>query len=165
MKQVLAGCRLFEGLEDRHLSRIVALAGRAALQPGEHLFLLGDSADRMFVVLEGQIDLCLPLTIRGAVEEVVVQSERPGGALGWSAFVKPYRFRLSARAAGSAVVAGFDRTAVLKLADSDPAFGRLLFERIAEVIGQRLLTVEALWARALQRSVASASDMPQTRPD
>jgi CRP-like cAMP-binding protein len=165
MKEILAACRLFQGLEERHLSRIAALAGRATLHPVEHLFLLGDAAERMFVVLEGQIDLCLPLTIRGAIEEVVVQSEGPGGALGWSAFVKPYRFRLAARAAGSAAAAGFDRTAVLKLADEDPAFGRLFFERIAEMIGQRLLTVEALWARALQRSVASGSDMRETRPD
>ncbi len=160
MKDALRRCPLFDGLEERHLSRVAGLAERESLETGEHLFRLGDRADRLFVVLDGDVELCLPLSIQGAVQEVVVQSEGPGGALGWSAFVKPNRFQLSARARGTAVVAGFERDAVLRLVEADPAFGCAFFQRVAEMIGRRLLTVEALWARELQRSFAGGLHGP-----
>ncbi len=154
MNDVLARCPLFVGLEERQLSSLAGLGARVALQPGEHLFRLGERADRLYVVLEGAVELCLPLSLRGVVEEIVVETEGPGGALGWSAFVRPHRFQLSARASGPAAVAGFDRLAVLGLIGSDREFGCIFFERVAEMIGRRMLTMEALWARELQRSFA-----------
>jgi CRP-like cAMP-binding protein len=155
MKDILRRCQIFDGFNDGHLSEITTLAARRTLQAGEHLFRLGDKADRLFVVLEGTVELCLPLSIQGVLQEIVVQSEGPGGALGWSAFVKPNRFQLSARTEGPGAVAEFERAAVLRLIEADPVFGCAFFERIAEMIGRRHLTMEALWARELQRSVAS----------
>ena len=155
MKEILRRCRIFDRFDDRHLSGITTLAARRTLQAGEHLFRLGDTADSLFVVLDGLVELCLPLSIQGALQEIVVHTEGPGGALGWSAFVKPNRFQLSARTARPATVAGFERVAVLRLIEADPVFGCAFFESIAELIGRRHLTMQALWARELQRSVAS----------
>lgn len=157
MKDKLRQCNLFNGLDEAHISRLTALAERQMLETGEHLFQLGSTADRVFVVLEGTVELCLPLSIHGEVKEIAMESAGPGRALGWSAFVKPYRFRLSARAAGPAVVASFERKAVVRLIEEDPRFGCVFLSRVAEIIGQRLLTVQALWAREFQRAVTNAS--------
>lgn len=161
MKDVLRGCHLFEGLDGAHAARLLALAERHTLEAGEHLFQLGAKADRVFVVLEGKIELCLPISVHGTIQEIAMDSQGPGSAFGWSAFVKPYRFRLSARAAGPAAVAGFEREAIERLIEEDPSFGCRFLRRIAEIIGHRLLTVQALWARELQRTVTAAS---QVRP-
>lgn len=161
MKDVLLGCDLFEGLDEAHTARLLALAERQTLEAGENLFQLGAKADRVFVVLEGRIELCVPITVHGSIQEISGESQGPGSAFGWSAFVKPYRFRLSARAAGPAAVAGFDREAIERLIEEDPAFGCRFLRRIAEIIGQRLLTIQALWVREFQRTVTAAT---QSRP-
>jgi CRP-like cAMP-binding protein len=153
MKDFLSRCQLFEELGPSYVSRVAMLAEQRTLAAGERLFELGAEAAHVYVVVEGTVELCLPLSIHGAIKEVVVESQGPGTTIGWSAFVKPYRFRLAARAAGPVVVAVFDRQALLRLIELDAVFGRVLLTRIAETIGRRLLTVQALWARELQRSV------------
>jgi len=157
MNDVLRECRLFEGLDANHLARVISLAEHQTLSPGEHLFDLGAKADWLFVVLQGQIELCVPITLHGTIQEIAMESQWPGSAIGWSAFVRPYHFRLSARAAGASEVARFERKSIERLIHEDPTFGCRFLERIAEIIGQRLLTVQALWAREFQRTVAAAS--------
>jgi len=153
MRGVLDKCQLFDGLEEAQRSRLAQIAQRRDLVAGERLFELGSQADRVFVVLEGQMELCLPLSIQGVIREIVIESQGPGTTLGWSAFVKPYRFRLSARAAGPVAVACFERAELLRLIGENPTVGCALLERVAEIISRRLLTVQALWIRELQRSV------------
>ncbi|MDH3628034.1 MAG: cyclic nucleotide-binding domain-containing protein [Acidobacteriota bacterium] len=160
MRSVLGDCQLFENLDEKHLSRIEQLAERRELTPGEKLFDLGAEADHVFVVLDGTLEICVPLSIHGTVREVAIASENAGTTLGWSAFVKPYRFRLSARAATTASVAAFERSALLGLIEEDPKFGCVVLCRIAEIISERLLTVQALWARELQRTITEGEQLP-----
>lgn len=154
MREVLSQCHLFAGLDVENVARIERLATRRRLESGERLFELGSRADQVFVVLDGTVEICLPLSIQGSIREIAISSEGEGATLGWSAFVKPYRFRLSARAAVASSVATFERTALLDLIKDDPAFGCVVLERIAEIISKRLLTLQALWARELQRTIS-----------
>jgi CRP-like cAMP-binding protein len=164
MDAVLRRSHLLEGLDEVHVSRLTALARRRSLEAGERLFELGAEADRVFVVVEGTIELCVPLSIYGTIQEIAMESKGPGSALGWSAFVKPYRFRLSARATGPATVASFDRESVARLFEDDPSFGCRFLGRIAEIISERLLRIQVLWARELQRAVAGGVRESSERP-
>jgi CRP-like cAMP-binding protein len=150
-------------LDEANLTRIENLAVRRELKPGEKLFDLGTKADHVFVVLDGTIEICVPLSIQGAVREIALASESAGATLGWSAFVKPYRFRLSARAATAVSVASFERAALLGFIEDDPKFGCVVLSRIAEIISERLLTVQALWARELQRTISEGEQLPPRR--
>jgi CRP-like cAMP-binding protein len=102
------------------------------------------------------VELTFPLSFGGAVREVSVESKTPGSVLGWSALVKPHRFTLSARAAEKSELATFSRTDLLRVFEADPRVGCVVMQHIAEVVGRRLLQVEALWARELQRVVTDS---------
>ncbi len=160
MRDVLVRSEIFAGLEGATLDRVTALANVERLASGAHPFALGEEAERVYVVLSGRVDLCLPLSVRGQVAEVTVESKGPGGAFGWSAFVKPYRFRLSARAAEPSEVAAFPRIALERLFADDAASGYVVLTRIAEVVSRRLLTMQALWAREFQRGIAAGLPFP-----
>jgi len=95
----LGRAAIFEGLQDTEVTRLLAVARVHQCHKGECLFLLGDHADRLYVVLSGKVELTFPLSFGGVVRDVLVESKAPGSALGWSALVKPHRFTLSARAA------------------------------------------------------------------
>jgi CRP-like cAMP-binding protein len=94
------------------------------------------------------------LSLGGVVEDVCVESALPGQTIGWSALVKPYRFALSAKATEPSEFLTFTRDDLHRLFETDPSSGYLLMRRIAEVVGERFLTVEALWLRSLQRDLS-----------
>ena len=144
---------VFEGLDEDQVARITAVGRPRGLLAGERLFILGDGADRLYMVAKGSVDLCFPFSFRGVVKDVCVETLGAGGAFGWSALVRPYRFTLSARAAVDSEVAAFPRGDLLEVFEGDPRTGYVFMKRIAEVVGNRLHKMQALWARELQRAV------------
>lgn len=146
---------LIEGLEDDEVVRLAAIGKRRPLKSGEYLFLLGDNAERLFVVSRGMIDLCFPLSFGGVIRDVKAESLSPGDTLGWSSLVKPYRFTMSARAAEDAEVIGFSRTDLSRLFEDSPHSGYAFTKKLCEIIARRFLNLQAVWARGLQRAVAS----------
>jgi CRP/FNR family cyclic AMP-dependent transcriptional regulator len=147
---------IFGELQDTEAAQLLAVARPQQCHKGECLFLLGDHADRLYVVLTGRVELTFPLSFGGAVRDVPVESRTPGSALGWSALVKPHRFTLSARAAETSELAAFLRTDLLRVFEAEPRIGYVVMRHIAEVVGRRLLQVQALWARELQRVVTDS---------
>ncbi len=146
---------LFEGLDEPGRRRLSAAIRRRTLEKDEYLFLLGDSAADFFVLARGKVDLCLPMRASGVLKDVSVESVGAGQALGWSALVKPYRFTLSARATEPSEVICLARRDLLELFEADLGIGYAFFTRIAELVGIRLLTFQALWMRELQRAFES----------
>jgi CRP-like cAMP-binding protein len=168
MDALLKQGALFEGLSEEGRRRLSAIAKRRSLQTGEYVFQLGDSADDFYVLVGGKVDLCLPMPLRGIVKDVSVESVGVGHALGWSALVKPYQFTLSARATEPSEVLGFARRELLDLFEAEPGIGYALFTKIAETVGTRLHTFQALWVRELQRTLESEAQRhaggSQTQP-
>ncbi len=147
---------IFAELQDAEAERLLAVARPRQCHKGECLFLLGDHADRLYVVLSGKVELTFPLSFGGVVREVSVESRTPGNALGWSALVKPHRFTLSGRAAEKSELATFARQDLLRVFAAEPRIGYVVMQHVAEVVGRRLLQVQALWARELQRVVTDS---------
>ena len=147
---------IFAELRDAEAAQLVDVARGRQCHQGECLFLLGDHADRLYVVLSGRVELSFPLSFGGVVRDVPVESKTAGSALGWSALVKPHRFTLSARAVEASELATFSRQDLLRLFEAAPRIGYVVMRHIAEVVGRRLLQVEALWARELQRALTDS---------
>lgn len=147
---------IFEELRDTEADRLLAVAREQQCHKGECLFLLGDHADRLYVVLSGSVELTFPLSFGGVMRDVPVELKTPGSALGWSTLVRPHRFTLSARAADRSDLAAFLRQDLLRVFAADPHIGSVVMRHVAEVVGRRLLQVQALWARELQRAVTDS---------
>lgn len=162
--EILKRAEIFETLEEAQTTRLLAVARQHRLERGECLFLLGDHADRLYVVLSGRMELSFPLLFGSAVREVAVESKTPVSVLGWSALVKPFRFTLSARAVEPTELAGFPRNELQAVFESDPRIGYAFTRHVSEVVGRRLLQVQALWARELQRTVTSYMRTPEQAP-
>lgn len=154
--EALRRAAIFADLGEAEAASLMAAARPQRCQKGESLFLLGDHADRLFVVVSGKVELTFPLSFGDAVRDIQVESKAPGSALGWSALVKPYRFTLSARAADASDLAAFPRQDLLRVFEAAPHVGFVVMRHVAEVVGRRLLQMQALWARELQRAVTDS---------
>jgi CRP-like cAMP-binding protein len=156
MYELLRQAELVEGMSSDQIRRFSLLARVRTLPGGEYLFLLGDSAQYVCIVASGQVDLCFPIRIGGVMTDITVESVGSGRTVGWSALVKPYRFTLSARATEPTKLVAFSRQDLLHLFDNDPGIGCVLLSRVSELVGNRLSSFQALWARELQRRLETA---------
>ncbi|HSL23753.1 MAG TPA: cyclic nucleotide-binding domain-containing protein [Vicinamibacterales bacterium] len=153
MHEVLKDTDLFRGFSPEWIRQLSAIGRSRVLAEGDYLFLLGDSAECIYVVVRGKVDLCLPMRFGEAVRDVPVESAAAGKALGWSGLVKPYRFTLSARAAEPSEAIGFSRSELHRLFGAVPELGNRFLANLSELVGLRLLTFQALWVRELQRAL------------
>ena len=164
MHDVLKDAELFQGFGMDGIRRLSAIGRSRALATGDYLFLLGDSAECLYVVAKGSLELCLPMPLGGVVKDIPVESATAGETLGWSAMVKPYRFTLSARAGEPAEVIGFPRHELQQVFEAAPGLGIRFLTNLSELVGIRLLTFQALWVRELQRTLA-AGTQHRANPD
>lgn len=153
MREPLRAAELFDGLDTAKLARLNAIARKRTLESGDYLFLLGDSAQYVSLVVRGLVELCLPITIGGALKDITVEAVGPGKTVGWSALVRPFRFTLSARAAAPTEILAFGRLDLEQLFAADPAIERVVRMGISELMVGRLTMFQALWARELQRAL------------
>lgn len=159
--EILRRNEIFEGMDDSQVSRLAAVAQPRRLRPGECLFLMGERAEHLYIVVGGKIELTFPFSFGGTMRDICVESKLPGSALGWSALVKPYRFTLSARAAESSEVTSFARQDLSQVFDANPQTGYLFTKAVSAIVGRRLLHVQALWAREFQKAITTSLEVPK----
>lgn len=153
MDSALRETPLFESMTGEQFDRIGSIASIRRLAPAEYLFMLGDRADHVYVVARGRVEVCFPLALEGTVKDISVESRERGKVFGWSALVRPYRFTLSARGAEPSEVVALPRQGLLEIFEEDPRVAYGFTRYISEVMSRRLVRMQALWARELQRAL------------
>ncbi len=145
---------LFSGLSTEQRGEIAAVAVARSCARGARLFEAGQEARELCVLCRGQVELTFPLQVMGKAREVRFQVLEPGSTLAWSALVPPHRLTMSARAVADAEVCAFPREGLLRLFDRDPAMGRAVITKVAQVIAARVVEFQALWVREMERNVS-----------
>ncbi len=110
---------------------------------GDRLFKEGDSADHLWIVTDGKVDLRFELPDnRPATDETTISSfeadDHKKRMLGWSCFVPPYQMMLSAYCVTrTCSVIKIPKTDILSLFDKDPGMGYLVMSYLIKVLGYR----------------------------
>ena len=107
--------------------------------PGEHLFRQGEDAERMFLVLEGEVELLL----RDEEREIRITRCGVGDYLGEEAIAERGKHSVDARAVTTVRVLGVDRRNFLRRASKDPT---LVF-RLVQQLNRRVRELGAELAR------------------
>jgi CRP/FNR family cyclic AMP-dependent transcriptional regulator len=152
---------LLHGLTPNAAAAVSALGAAVHVAGGSELFHIGAQADHVFVVERGRISLSLPMHVGGREQNVLIEERMPGQAVGWSALVPPHRFTLNAAATHDAEVLAIPRVALLDYLAAHPEVGFLVMRNVAEIVGQRLQVVQAMWLREMQRVVEMRAAAPR----
>ena len=110
------------------------ISGKMSLNEGNILFSAGDAAGHFYVLLKGQVQLSL-----SKAGPVVYQARHPGEIIGWSCLIGRETYSASAECTQATDLLRFDRESFLKALNKNPANEALLFRRLAEMLGNRLL--------------------------
>jgi len=122
------------GMGREFATEAMDISGKMSLNEGNILFSAGDAAGHFYVLLKGQVQLSL-----GKAGPVVYQARHPGEIIGWSCLIGRETYSASAECTQATDLLRFDRESFLKALNKNPANEALLFRRLAEMLGNRLL--------------------------
>ena len=113
---------------------VLDIAEKLFLKEGEVLFQEGDPARYFFVLLKGRVRLSL-----GDAGPVIYMVRQPGEIIGWSGLIGRDRYSASGECMEETNLLKFDRDVFLEILKEYPRNEALLFKRLAEMLGNRLL--------------------------
>ena len=147
---------IFKGLNDDQIANILDGCREKHYKNEETIFKEGEPADHIWVILEGKVDIRFDLPGRESSNVTTFYSESSSMTFGWSCFVPPYQYILSAYCGTkSCKLAEIDKKFMLKLFERDPKMGYIVMFNLAGVISTRF--------HQMQLSTPGAPALSKTR--
>lgn len=146
---------LLDGVFEEDIAKILALGHSVVVKAGEEFIALGGQASRFYLVRRGRVRLTMPMTVRGDEREILIEEKGRGDSVGWSSLVPPYRFTLNGRASVESELVEIPGKVLREYLSTNRDVGFTVIDNLAQMIGRRLLTLQTMWARAMQRTVES----------
>ena len=135
--QLLRGLPIFGGLGDGELGKMARLFTQKLYRPGEKVFSKGDSSNEAYIVMRGQIDICLDENARP------VASINSGAITGEQAFLDGAPRTAIGIAAQPSILLVIQRPAFNALVHSEPHLGMVVMRNIAVEVSNKLRKANA----------------------
>lgn len=124
----------FQGLTDEQLQQLQAGCNQIEFQQGERIFEEGETAEHVWVLKQGNLDLRFELPGRQTAEENTISSAGANETLGYSSFVPPFKYKLSAYCTSRTCdMVQLEKTYLLGLFEKDPGLGFRVISNLAGV--------------------------------
>jgi CRP-like cAMP-binding protein len=148
--EVLRRYPFFASLTDDQIKAIAMIAEEKTYPKDTVLIKENTAANKLVLLLEGDVDLVYSGGGEGAIVNALVGSIAPGEVYGVSSLIEPYKFISSARATIPVKVVEIDGVALRALLEVDPKLGYILMRNVAVAVLERLkyTQVELAAARA-----------------
>ena len=124
----------FMGMGREFTMEVLDMAEKLYPHEKEVLFQKGDPARHFYVLLKGRVKLSL-----GDAGPVVYMVRQPGEIIGWSSLIGRDVYSATGECMETTNLLKFDRNTFLKILRKYPNNEALLFRRLAEMLGNRLL--------------------------
>ncbi len=128
---------LFAGIDPALFKDIAMASEEMTFDEGEWLFVEGNDADALYIVLSGSLELKIDLNEDGT-RRADLSTLVEGSVAGWSALVDPYVYTLSALATTTVQAARLDAAKLRQMMDANPVLGYQIMKQLSKVLGERL---------------------------
>jgi len=127
---------LFWGMSKTFVHEAMETSEKLSCDEGDTLFYEGDKAYHFFILLKGRV-----LLSRGETGPTVHMTRHSGELIGWSTLTGRESYSASAICQEPTSLLKFERNRFLKILDKDSEDAAILYKRLAEILGERLLTI------------------------
>ena len=124
----------FMGMGKQFTMEVLDIAEKLFQKERDILFREGGPAKHFYVLLKGRVQLSL-----GDTGPVVYMVRHPGEIIGWSGLIGRDSYSASGECMEETNLLKFDRDDFLEILKKYPQNEALLFRRLAEMLGNRLL--------------------------
>lgn len=139
---------VFQGLDRSQLEAVKDCCQIITFYEGDKISGEGDEASCLWSVVAGRVDLRFDLPGRKSAQEMTITTITEGKVFGWSSFVPPFKYRLSAYCSlGDCQLIEINRDRLLKVFEANALIGYRVMTNVAKVIGTRFqqLQDEVAW--------------------
>ncbi len=134
LEKILSRHPFVAGLSAEHLRLLADCAMQTHFEAGQIVFREGDTANRFYLIEQGEVALESPEPGALAIIDVL----KDGELLGWSWLFPPFTWQFTARATQPTTAIFFYGTVLREHCEADPALGYEIFKRMSEVMTRRL---------------------------
>ena len=131
---------LFTHQDAEMLTQIAKLAQRKEVKAGDQLFFEGEVANTFYLVLDGSVVLTMNMGEKGEHKVEELEPLSKGEVVGWSSIIQPHIYKLGAYAGQKSHLIAFDGEKLRALFEDNPSFGYHFMKKLAEVVGDRLIS-------------------------
>ncbi len=133
MLESIQEAELFKGVSERVLTEIANDGEELTFETGTVLFNTGDSAQDIYELMEGSVDL-----IMLEKEIVHLTVSRTGQIFGWSALVEPYTRTATAKCTALTRAIRMSRASIERTIEKYPHEGLVILKNLTRIIAARL---------------------------
>lgn len=124
----------FAGMDHGFLKDIMANVERTTYETGDAIFREGEETRHFYILIKGHVKL----TIGGDGYTAYIIN-RAGECFGWSSLIDRSHYSASAVCGAPTSLMRLEKTDVRRVIKNDPHTGLIFMERLAGMIGERLL--------------------------
>ena len=125
---------LFSGIGENTLKQIAMMSEKQNIASGEWLFLEGDNADFLYIMLQGSLSLAFEAPVEGS-SAYHVSTLSEGDVTGWSSVVSPHAYKLGAQALEDSTLVAIEAGSLRDILDENPVAGYYRMSPASSVSG------------------------------
>jgi len=150
----IAAHPFLRGMSEQHLQLLADCAIRTQFDAGQTIFREGETANRFYLIEQGEIVL---ESAGSGDQAVVIETLGSGDLVGWSWIFPPYVWHFTARATQPTSAIFFYATVLREYCEKDHSLGFELFKRMSAVMTHRLQSARARFLNASSTADAAPS--------
>jgi CRP-like cAMP-binding protein len=127
---------LFEALEEPQLNTLLLHASVQSFPEGKTIFNQGEKAVRLYVLVEGAVDLTIKTGEK--IDFMTSKIEKEGAVFGMPALIEPFRFNVTAICLKPSKVLVLDADHIKRRMEEDPKMGMEVMKKLASIYFNRL---------------------------
>jgi CRP-like cAMP-binding protein len=132
----LKRAELFEALEEPQLKALLAHASVELFAEGKTIFHQGDEAIRLYVLIEGAVELTVKSEDK--IDFMTSKIEKEGAVFGMPSLIQPFRYNVTARCPKPSKVLIIEADHMKKRMEEDPKMGMEIMKKLASIYFSRL---------------------------
>jgi CRP-like cAMP-binding protein len=127
---------LFEALEEPQLNTLLLHASVQSFPEGKTIFNQGEKAVRLYVLVEGAVDLTIKTGEK--IDFMTSKIEKEGAVFGIPSLIEPFRFNVTAICLKPSKVLVLDADHIKRRMEEDPKMGMEVMKKLASIYFNRL---------------------------
>lgn len=127
---------LFWGMDKNFVKEVMDISTKVSLGEKQTVFKEGDPADSFYVLVKGRLQLTL-----GEKSRQVYVAYQPGEIVGWSSLTGRETMSATAQCLESTTLQQIGRKKFQEILERYPTEGSALFQRVAQMLGNRLVSL------------------------
>ena len=127
---------LFGNLNESHLNTVLSRSSVESFPEGKTIFRQGEEAIRLYILIEGTIDLTVKT--QEQIDLMTSKIEKEGSALGIPSLIEPFRYNVTATCLKPTKVLMIEADHLMKKMEEDPKMGMEIMKKLASIYFNRL---------------------------